>query len=94
MLIILLSRPDFLRKETWRKTLKITRYAIVEKVIFDSAHKAKGVVYWRANKRIEVRATKEVILSAGVFGTPKILILSGLGPQSHLRDLGVSLPQR
>lgn len=38
-----------------------------------------------------VRAGKEVILAAGVFGSPQLLMLSGIGPQEHLRSLGLEV---
>lgn len=37
----------------------------------------------------QVFATKEVILSAGTFGSPKLLMLSGIGPHDLLNDTGV-----
>ncbi len=36
-----------------------------------------------------VRATQEIVLAAGVFGSPQILMLSGVGPAAHLRTLGI-----
>ncbi|ESK84780.1 aryl-alcohol oxidase [Moniliophthora roreri MCA 2997] len=39
--------------------------------------------------RVNVTASKEIILSAGVFGTPQILMLSGIGPQEELTKHGI-----
>lgn len=38
-----------------------------------------------------IRAGKEVVLSAGVIGSPQILMLSGIGPAGHLRDHGITV---
>ena len=48
--------------------------------------------YIRNGTRHEVRARKEVILSAGAVASPQLLMLSGVGPKDHLESLGVSTP--
>ena len=53
--------------------------------------KATGVVFYRNNTRHEVKATKEVILSAGAIGSAQILMLSGVGPKAHLDEMKVGL---
>jgi choline dehydrogenase len=58
--------------------------------VIDSRGYARGVIYRRNHQDVEVRANKEVILCAGVFNTPKLLMLSGVGPTQHLRDMGVN----
>eukprot|EP00658_Telonema_sp_P-2_P005355 TRINITY_DN12002_c0_g1_i10.p1 TRINITY_DN12002_c0_g1~~TRINITY_DN12002_c0_g1_i10.p1 ORF type:complete len:497 (+),score=129.79 TRINITY_DN12002_c0_g1_i10:161-1651(+) len=45
----------------------------------------------RKAKRIMIHARKEVILSAGAVATPWLLLLSGIGPEEHLRKVGVPL---
>ena len=44
----------------------------------------------RAGRRI-ARARGEVIVSGGAYGSPQLLLLSGLGPAQHLQDIGVSV---
>ena len=43
----------------------------------------------RSGPRFNITAKKEIILSAGVFGSPQILLLSGIGPQDDLSKLGI-----
>lgn len=50
---------------------------------------AEGVVFTRYNKTYIARNHKEVILSAGSYSSPQILMLSGIGPQEHLEDVGI-----
>ena len=47
-----------------------------------------GVVFRRRGRRHVVRARREVVVSAGVVGSPKLLLLSGIGPRQHLSDMG------
>jgi len=51
---------------------------------------AHGVNIVRNGINSTVYARKEVILSAGVFGSPHILLLSGIGPKEHLKSFKVS----
>ena len=47
------------------------------------------MVFTRKGKRYRVRARKEVIVSSGVVGSPKLLMLSGIGPRHDLEQLGI-----
>ena len=48
-----------------------------------------GVRYLRHGKPVTVHNDAEVIVCAGAVGTPRLLMLSGIGPAGHLRDLGI-----
>ena len=72
-----------------RPNLTVVTQALVEKVALDGG-RATGVVYrdsWGG--RVDATAEREVILSAGAVGTPHILMLSGIGPRSHLEERGI-----
>lgn len=51
--------------------------------------RAKGVRIVRDGVQRSLRARREVILSAGAFNSPQLLMASGIGPATHLRELGI-----
>lgn len=53
-------------------------------------HRCRGIVFTRGNETCEARAEREIILTAGAIGTPQLLMLSGIGPADHLRDVGIT----
>lgn len=59
-------------------------------MLIKDGYEAYGIQYRKFDEKYKVRANKGVILSAGVVGTPRILMLSGIGPEEHLRSHGVS----
>lgn len=50
---------------------------------------AIGVEFLRNGTMQKVFADKEVVLSAGAIGSPKILLMSGIGPTKHLSEMKV-----
>jgi len=79
----------FLRPILHRKNLVVIRFSQVVKVNVDENRRATGVTYIRHGVTRTVNAKREVILSAGTFDSPKILMLSGIGPARHLKSLNV-----
>ncbi|XP_045483382.1 glucose dehydrogenase [FAD, quinone]-like [Harmonia axyridis] len=73
-----------------RTNLKIETRAHVIRILIDPKTKvAYGAEYLKNNQMVRVFAKKEVILSAGALNSPKILMLSGVGPAKHLEEMGI-----
>jgi choline dehydrogenase len=62
--------------------------AQIIRVLF-KRRRAVGVEYLQDGTVHQALATSEVIVSAGAYNTPKLLMLSGIGPAKHLRSLGI-----
>lgn len=71
-----------------RPNLKICTNAQSARVLFDG-RRATGIAYFQDGELKEVRARREVILSSGAFGSPQLLLLSGVGPAADLAALGL-----
>ncbi|XP_050740222.1 glucose dehydrogenase [FAD, quinone]-like [Eriocheir sinensis] len=69
--------------------LHVLTDATVQKILFDHDKRAVGVEFVRGKERRVVRVTREVVLSAGALATPKLLMLSGVGPAAHLQKHGI-----
>ncbi len=78
----------FLKPVLKRPNLRLVTGVDVERITFD-ANRASGLVFRRGTERHHARADGEVLLCAGAIGSPKILQLSGVGPASELRELGI-----
>ncbi len=73
-----------------RENLTIITTAHIARVLL-SGNKASGVEYIKGNKKHTIKARKEVILSGGAFGSPQILMLSGIGPDEELNQHGIEV---
>lgn len=82
----------FLKPALARPNLSVLTKAHVVKIIVEK-QRAVGVAYLQGKEQKEVRATREVLLSAGSFGSPQILMLSGIGEAAQLRAAGIAVVQ-
>jgi choline dehydrogenase-like flavoprotein len=62
----------------------------VARVVIDNG-RATGVEILTTGGREVIRADREVIVSGGVYGSPHLLMLSGIGPADHLRAFGIDV---
>jgi choline dehydrogenase-like flavoprotein len=76
-----------------RHNLTVRTHAHATNLVFDGK-RAVGVRYLKGGRNgtpVEVRATREVILSGGAVNTPQLLQISGVGPAPLLKSLGVGV---
>lgn len=71
-------------------SLRLRTGAVVSRIEIEDGE-ARGVVYQVKGKPMVARARREVILAAGAIGSPKILMLSGIGPGEDLRGHGIDV---
>ena len=82
----------FLRPALHRANLQVITKALVHRVVFDGA-RARGVEYRAGGALHRLECEREVILSAGAFGSPQILMLSGIGPAAGIEPHGIRVVQ-
>jgi choline dehydrogenase len=75
-----------------RENLHVIKNAQVTDVIIKRS-KARGVNFVIGDKKLKVKAKKDIILSAGAIGSPHILLNSGVGPVKHLIEKDVKVHQ-
>src|SRR5436309_11239930 len=79
----------FLRPAMRRANLTVETNALATRVLLDGS-RAIGVEYARGGRLHQAVVTREVLLAGGVFNTPQLLMLSGIGPADHLREMGIA----
>lgn len=83
------SLTALLNKATGAKIF-VLKNALVTKIIFEN-DTAVGVKVLTHGDELNFYAEKEVVLSAGTFNSPKLLMLSGIGSKNHLDDTGIDV---
>lgn len=80
----------FLHSIKKRKNFHVVEQAHVTKILIDPMSKrAYGVEFIKKGRKRKVFVRKEVILAAGAFNTPQILMLSGIGHKDYLEEMGI-----
>ncbi|MHA6262767.1 choline dehydrogenase [Arenibacterium sp. CAU 1754] len=79
----------YLRPALKRENCDLVR-ALAEKVVIEGG-RAVGVSVRRGGRSEVIRARRNVVLAASSINSPKLLMLSGVGPAAHLRDHGIDV---
>ncbi|XP_055603012.1 glucose dehydrogenase [FAD, quinone]-like [Uranotaenia lowii] len=75
-----------------RRNLHISVRSHASKILIDpDTKRAFGVEFIKDGRTLQVKAKKEIILSAGTIGSAQLLLLSGIGPKDHLTSLGIPI---
>ncbi|MDF2186188.1 GMC family oxidoreductase N-terminal domain-containing protein [Grimontia hollisae] len=84
------AAKGYLTPHLSRPNLTVVTEALTQKVMIEGG-RAVGVKYRRKNQDHVAYADQEVLVSAGAFGSPQLLMLSGVGPANHLESLGIDV---
>jgi len=84
------ANRGYLQPALHEPNLQLLTHALVEKVLIENG-RAVGIVVSGPGGRRSIRAEREVILSAGAYNSPKLLMLSGIGDTEHLRGHGIDV---
>jgi choline dehydrogenase len=79
----------FLRPAMRRPNLSVATRALATRIRFEG-RRATGIDYSHHGERLTALAEREVILAGGVYGSPQLLLLSGIGPADQLTKHGIS----
>jgi len=78
----------YLKPALKRTNLTVVTGAHATRVLMQGT-RARGIEYERRGALVRAEADREVILAGGTFNTPQVLMLSGIGPADHLREMGI-----
>jgi len=84
------AAKGYLTPNLARPNLKVVTRAVSNRILMENG-RAVGVEYLLGNEKKVVRARKEVIVSAGAFGSPQLLMLSGIGRGQDLLTHGIEV---
>lgn len=85
------AAKSYLKPILNRPNLSISMRSWVTKILIDPKTKtAYGVEFYKNKKRHRILARREVLLAAGVIGSAHLLMLSGIGPADHLKEMNIT----
>src|SRR5882724_9361879 len=85
------SYVSFIKDAGAQPNLTILTGARAHRLLFDGDKRATGVEYEHQGARATAEAKREIILTAGALESAKLLMLSGVGPAEHLRELSIDV---
>lgn len=80
----------FLDPARSRRNLTVMTGTEVARIVLDD-HRASGVVVRRDDVESEIACEREVLVTSGAIGSPRLLMLSGIGPADHLASVGIKV---
>jgi choline dehydrogenase len=84
------SATAYLKPARGRKNLVVKPNAHATRIVIENG-RAVGVEFSTPRGMEVARARGEVIVSGGVYGSPQLLLLSGIGPADHLNEMGIEV---
>lgn len=82
------TATGYLRPALTRKNLTLRTGAQISRIVVEKG-RAIGVELMEGGRPTLLRAEREVLLAAGAIGSPKLMLLSGMGPADELKALGI-----
>jgi len=84
------SAAAYIKPVLDRENLTVVTGARATTLLFDG-DRVTGVEFDRDDRRLDAKASREVLVSAGVIQSPQLLMLSGIGPADHLEEHGIDV---
>lgn len=82
------AAKGYLTPNLGRPNLKVVTQALSSRIVIEGGA-ATGIKYQQGSESRVAKARREVIVSAGAFGSPQLLLLSGIGDAEELKALGI-----
>ena len=80
----------YLKPALGRSNLQVETGCLVSRIVF-KGNRATGVEYRQGGQLHKVHAESEILVTSGAIGSPKIMLLSGVGPADHLKQHGIEV---